>query len=367
MTSQKKIRLLIVDDSALVQKMLTRALSEYSDIEVIACASDPYEARDKVVRLKPDVLTLDIEMPRMDGLTFLGKLMKHFPMPVVMVSSVAQKNSENALRALQLGAVDIVPKPGSSYTIPDVQDKLVGAIRAASHASVARLKAPRPVVAQRPKAAPLPTDGAPANRLVAIGSSTGGVRALEVVLGKLAPGCPPVVVVQHIPKDFVAGLADRLNGCTPLNVGVAEHNTVLRSGMVLLSPGDIHMTVARGAAGFVTRLEATPPVNHHRPSVDVLFHSLAKSAGGSVMGAILTGMGRDGAEGLAAMRKAGAHTVAEAQETCVVYGMPRAAMEHGAAVKQLRLEAIGDEVMAWARGTHHQASAGGSIHAAVGA
>jgi two-component system, chemotaxis family, protein-glutamate methylesterase/glutaminase len=338
------IKVLIVDDSAVVRKVLSEALSQQESIEVVGTAADPYSARDKIAELRPDVITLDIEMPRMDGLTFLEKLMTHFPLPVIIVSSLTPKGSELSIRALALGACDVVPKPGSQFSIPDVSRDLSRAIRTAA---LARFPAPRnspSSLAARPGKAPITLSTT--SKLLAIGSSTGGPRALEVVLGRLGANAPGTVIVQHMPEGFTRAFAERLNGLFPMQVREAQDGETIASGTVLIAPGRTHLFVQRSGAGYVTRLREAPPVNHHRPSVDVLFHSVAKAAGANAVGVILTGMGRDGAEGLLAMRNAGAHTIAQDEQSSVVYGMPREAAELGAAVEIVAIEDVARRVRA---------------------
>ena len=340
------IRVLIVDDSAVVRKVLSEALSQQESIEVVGTAADPYSARDKIAELRPDVLTLDIEMPRMDGLTFLEKLMVHFPMPVIIVISLTTKGSELSMRALSLGAVEVVPKPGSQFSIPDVSRDLARAIRSAALARFPAPRASHSSLAARPGKAQAPVQLSTTSKLLAIGSSTGGPRALEVVLGRLGANAPGTVIVQHMPEGFTRAFAERLNGLFPMQVREAQDGEIIASGTVLIAPGRTHLFVQRSGAGYVTRLREAPPVNHHRPSVDVLFHSVAKAAGANAVGVILTGMGRDGAEGLLAMRNAGAHTIAQDEESCVVYGMPREAAELGAAVEIVPIEDVARRVRA---------------------
>lgn len=338
------IKVLIVDDSAVVRRVLSEALSQQASIQVVGTAADPYSARDKIAELRPDVLTLDIEMPRMDGLTFLEKLMVHFPLPVIIVSSLTTKGSELSMRALALGAVEVVPKPGSQFSIPDVSRDLARAIRSAALARFPAPRASHSSLAARPAKAPTPLSTT--SKMLAIGSSTGGPRALEVVLGRLGANGPGTVIVQHMPEGFTRAFADRLNSLFPVQVREAQDGESIVSGTVLIAPGRAHLFVQRSGAGYVARLREAPPVNHHRPSVDVLFHSVAKAAGPNAVGVILTGMGRDGAEGLLAMRNAGAHTIAQDEESSVVYGMPREAAELGAAVEIVAIEDVARHVRA---------------------
>jgi two-component system chemotaxis response regulator CheB len=334
------IRVLIVDDSAVVRRVLSEALSQEEGIEVVGTAADPYAARDKIAELRPDVLTLDIEMPRMDGLTFLEKLMVHFPLPVIIVSSLTSKGGELSMRALSLGAVEVVPKPGSQFSVPDVRRDLARAIRSAALARFPTPRVSNSSLAARPGKARAPTPLATTSKLLAIGSSTGGPRALEVVLGKLGANGPGTVIVQHMPEGFTRAFADRLNSLFPMQVREAQDGEMIVSGTVLIAPGRSHLFVQRSGAGYVARLREAPPVNHHRPSVDVMLHSVAKAAGANAVGVILTGMGRDGAEGLLAMRDAGAYTIAQDEQSSVVYGMPREAAALGAAVDIVAIEDV---------------------------
>lgn len=334
------IRILVVDDSAIVRRLLTTNLSREPDFEVVGSAVDPYVARDRILQLKPDVLTLDIEMPRMDGLSFLERLMQHHPMPVVIVSSLAPANSEAALRALALGAAEIVAKPTNQYSAPDVQAGLARAIRAAA-AAKSRLKpiAAQPVV-QRGVTGLRTTD-----KLIVIGASTGGTSAVEHVLRGLPPNVPGTIVVQHMPVGMTAPFAARLQSLTSLVVREARDGDRLSPGMVLVAPAGVHTSVKRSGAQMIVKIKDGPRIHHQKPAVDVLFHSVATEAGPNAVGVLLTGMGEDGASGLLAMKDAGAHTIAQSEETCVVYGMPRAAVERGAAVRIAHLEHVADAIM----------------------
>lgn len=334
------IRVLVVDDSALVRKVLQAELSRYPDIEVVGTAGDPYVARDRIVELSPDVVTLDVEMPRMDGLTFLAKLMKYYPLPVVVVSSLTPENSELALRALDLGAVEVIAKPGSTYSTPDVGTRLVHAIRAAAQARVARLTEPERAVSAIPVSGIRTT-----HRLVAVGASTGGTRALEVVLRRLPSDAPGVLIVQHMPSGFTASFAQRLNGLCAVEVREACGGDVVVPGTALIAPGDRHMLLERDGTRYIVRLKQGPPVHHQRPAVDVLFHSVARNAGSNAVGVLLTGMGVDGARGLLAMRNRGAHTIAQDEASCVVFGMPREAIALGAAAEVVPLDRIADRLL----------------------
>lgn len=333
------IRVLVVDDSAVVRKILTEDLSRFPDIDVVGTAVDPYVARDKIAQLDPDVITLDLEMPRMDGLSFLAALMRHHPLPVVVVSSVAPEHSETAVRALALGAVEVISKPGSALTAPDVTGGLVQAIRRANHAHPrAAAPAPGPVLEAGPALWST-------HRVVAIGASTGGPQAIESVLRSLPADGPGIVIVQHMPEHFTASFAARLNNVCAMEVREARDGATVVAGLALVAPGDRHVVVQRSGARYVVRVRGGPPVHHQRPSVDVLFQSVARAAGPNAVGAILTGMGADGAAGMLAMRNAGAYTIAQDQASCVVFGMPREAIRLEAAATVLPLENIAGQIL----------------------
>jgi two-component system chemotaxis response regulator CheB len=336
------IRVLVVDDSALVRRILTEALSRHDDIEVVGTATDPYVARERIAQLRPDVITLDIEMPRMDGLSFLAKLMRHFPLPVVVCSSLTPQNSETALRALALGAVDVIAKPGSSLAAGDVADELACAVRAASYARVVKRVEPVDLpAAMRPTIATLDAT----NKIIALGASTGGTQALEHVLRRFPVDAPGTVIVQHMPEHFTLSFAKRLDSVCTMRVQEARDGDHVVPGLALVAPGGKHLVLQASGARWVARVKDGPKVHHQRPAVDVLFQSVARSAGRNAVGAILTGMGADGAKGLLAMREAGSYTVAQNEETCVVYGMPREAVKLGAAVDVLPLERVADALL----------------------
>lgn len=335
------IRVLVVDDSAFVRKALTEELNKYSDIEVIGGATDPYQAREKIVALKPDVITLDLEMPRMDGLSFLAKLMAHHPLPVVVVSSLTPANSPTALRALELGAVEVVSKSGTQYSLPDVGRVLVRAIRAAAEAKLVR-RVPEPVTGP---AAPAQFTLATTNKVLAVGASTGGTVALEEVFRALPANCPGTVIVQHMPEGFTASFAERLNSLCAMTVKEARDGDAVVPGQALLAPGNFHMLLKRSGAQYQVRLKGGPQVHYQRPAVDVLFASVASAAGGNAVGVILTGMGRDGAAGLKAMRDAGARTIAQDEASCVVFGMPKEAIALGAAERVVPLGAVAGAIL----------------------
>jgi two-component system chemotaxis response regulator CheB len=333
------IRVLVVDDSATVRSALTRELSKYDDIEVVASAPDAFSARDEIARLRPDVVTLDVDMPRMNGLDFLEKLMRHHPLPVVIVSSFTPRNSENAWRAFALGAVEVVSKPDELSYAHDFESELALAIRAAAAARVTPRAAP-PVT---PPVAPSPMTfvGDSSLKTIAIGASTGGVQAIEEVLRRLPRNGPGTVVVQHMPPGFTQSFAKRLNQFCQMEVREAQDFDAVVPGVALIAPsGATHMTLEKRGDAYVVRLREGPLVAGHRPSVDVLFQSVARVAGSRAVGVLLTGMGADGARGLLAMRESGAFTVAQNEASCVVFGMPREAIQLGAACKVVALPNI---------------------------
>jgi two-component system chemotaxis response regulator CheB len=329
----KRIKVLVVDDSAIVRKIFSQELSKHEDIEVVGTAPDPYVARDKIVKLKPDVITLDVEMPRMDGLTFLRKLMKYHPTPTIIVSSLTPRNSELALEAMECGAVEVLAKPGGSYSVGDMSIQLVQKIRAASRVRMLQKSTP-PIAAP---AAPRPLEPIrsdalkrTSHKVIALGASTGGTEALKVVLTQMPPNSPGIVVVQHMPPRFTTAFAQRLDGLCQIDVREAADGDSVRPGLALIAPGNYHLVLKRSGARYYVEVKEGPLVCHQRPSVDVLFHSVARYAGANAVGAILTGMGRDGAAGLLEMRRAGARTIAQDEDSCVVFGMPKEAIEAGA-------------------------------------
>lgn len=330
--SLSHIRVLVVDDSALMRKIMEEILTRERDIEFVGAAPDPYSAWEKIQRLRPDVLTLDVEMPKMDGLTFLEKLMRAHPIPVVMVSSLTERGCDISLRALELGAVEIVTKPKLDVArgTGGMAAEIVAKVRAAA---VARVGLGRSRI---PPSAPPPTVKAtrPAlsttHKIVAIGASTGGTEALREVLAQLPADFPGIAIVQHMPEHFTSAFARRLDGLCRLHVTEARDGDKILPGHALLAPGNSHMEIVRSGADHAVRVFRGEPVNHHRPSVDVLFHSCAASTGANAVGLIMTGMGGDGARGLLAMRQAGARTIAQDESTCVVFGMPKEAIALGA-------------------------------------
>lgn len=336
-----RIRVLVVDDSALMRQMLQSILDGDPGIEVVGTAPDPLSARQMIKDLNPDVVTLDVEMPRMDGLSFLEKIMKLRPMPVVMVSGLTKRGAEVTLRALECGAVDFVTKPngGVKESLANLKSELIPKVKAAAAARVAN-PVPKRSQSSQPRATYRDTGAS----LIAIGASTGGVVALRTVLETLPSTCPGIVIVQHMPPAFTKSFATRLDQNSPLTVVEACDGERIHAGHAYVAPGGQHMEVTRGKDGFRCHVFNGPLASGHRPSVDLLFQSVARRAGAQAVGVILTGMGRDGAKGLLAMRDAGATTLGQHQTSCVVYGMPRAAAEVGAVAAELSLEDISKEI-----------------------
>jgi len=329
MTGVRDIKVLIVDDSAIVRKILSEALAGEPDIEVVGTAPDPYVARDKILNLEPDVLTLDIEMPRMDGLTFLRKLMQYHPMPVIVISSLGQASCRAAMEALESGAVEVLAKPGGPYSVGELRLVLANKIRAAAAARI-RIPASRPVETPRTPApgrrTPVVSDTWDPGLVVAIGASTGGTEAIADVLVDLPAQFPPIVVTQHIPANFSRAFAERLNRICRMEVREAADGDQLGPGLALVAPGDFHMLLRKRPGGYSVSVKDGPRVCYQRPSVDVMFQSVAEAAGAKAVGVLLTGMGSDGAAGMLQMKQAGAITIAQDEATCVVFGMPREAI-----------------------------------------
>ena len=336
-SGKRKIRVLIVDDSAVARRAISDALARDPEIEVVDVACDAYVAREKILDLQPDVITLDLEMPRMDGLTFLRILQEHHPVPVVVVSSLTPQGSAKALEALAAGALDVLAKPNGSRNLGKLAHQLAYHVKAAARSRRAppRLKpATEPAVPVAPSIRP----GAfSARRVILIGASTGGVEALRFLLPRLPDGLPPIAVVQHIPPNFSRIMAEHLNELCPFEVREAVEGDELRPGLCLVAPGDFHLALAAAGRGYRVRLTQSPPVHHCRPSVDVLFRSAAEHAGAQAVAVLLTGMGVDGARGMQALRAAGSRTLAEDEESCVVYGMPQAAIKLDAAEEVVTL------------------------------
>ena len=341
-------KVLIVDDSALMRQLLTEILSRDPALEVVGVASDPYIARDKIMRLQPDVITLDVEMPRMDGLTFLEKLMRAHPLPVVMVSSLTERSCETTWRALELGATDFITKPKldvHSGTLQMAQE-IIDKVKAAARAKVRpanRLLVAKPDLAV--SHAPAALTFCATHKVVAIGASTGGTEAIREVLGQMPPDAPGIVMVQHMPEKFTTSFAQRLDSLSKIRVSEACDGDRVLPRHALLAPGNLHMEIARSGAQYRVRVFSSDPVNRHRPSVDVLFASCARELGRNAVGVIMTGMGADGARELAAMRRAGAHTIAQDEESCVVFGMPKEAIAMGGATEVLPLNRISGGIL----------------------
>jgi two-component system, chemotaxis family, protein-glutamate methylesterase/glutaminase len=361
-TPNRRIRVLIVDDSALVRKMLTEMLGSAHDIEVVGSAPDAYSAREKIKSLNPDVLTLDVEMPRMDGVTFLRNLMRLRPMPVVMVSSLTDAGAEITLDALSIGAVDYLSKPkvDLAATLADYRDELLEKVRCAAKARI-RTYEPRADRGAANSAVASPSLSADAvlqkaapvkfrttDRLIAVGASTGGTEAIKDFLMGMPPDSPGIVIAQHIPKAFSTPFAERMNRSCQLTVFEAQDGQQIMPGHAYIAPGDRHLLVVRSGARWICKLDDGSPVNRHKPSVDVLFRSVAQEAGYNAIGVILTGMGKDGAQGLLEMRQAGSPTIAQDEATSVVWGMPGEAVAIGAAAEELPLQRISQRVLALA-------------------
>lgn len=334
------IRALVIDDSAVVRQICEQVLSRDPEIQVVGTAPDPYVARDMIVSLNPDVLTLDVEMPRMDGITFLRKLMRHHPLPTVVLSSVTPKGSEQALEALAAGAITVLCKPGAAYTVGDLGPDLVRAVKAAARTRVRKTEVAAEAAPIAPKALARTT-----NQILAIGASTGGTVAIERLLMGMPANCPGGVIVQHMPPVFTNSFAERLDRLCQMRVREAADHDLVTQGTILVAPGGKHLLLRRSGAQYMVEVKDGPLVNGHRPSVDVLFRSVAQTAGANALGVILTGMGGDGAKGLLEMHNAGAYTIAEDESTCVVWGMPRVAAELGAADQVLPLPRISGRLL----------------------
>jgi len=337
----KPVRVLVVDDSAVVRQVLSRDLISTGEIEVVGAAPDPYVARDMIIALRPQVLTLDLEMPRMDGLTFIRKLMHFHPIPTIVLSSLTGHGTEMAIEAMSAGAVDVMGKPGSAFTVGDLVPQLIQKILAAAGTRVQRLVAPTGVSAT----CPLSTT---TDKLIAIGASTGGVQALTTILSTMPPTAPGILIVQHMPARFTTGFAKRLDQICAMTVTEAVGGEEVTSGRVLVAPGGKHMVLRRSGARYHTEIIDGPEVHHQKPAVDVLFESVARSAGRNAVGAVLTGMGSDGAKGLLAMRTAGARTLAQDEATSVVFGMPAEAINCNAAEAVVALPQVTETLIAMA-------------------
>jgi two-component system chemotaxis response regulator CheB len=340
----KRVRVLIVDDSVVIRQLLSMLLSDDPEIEVVGTAGDPLIARDLIKALNPDVITLDVEMPKMDGVTFLRKIMALRPMPVVMVSTLTQAGAETTLEALEIGAVDFVSKPShdNATGLDQIVIELRAKVKSAAHARVGVCHSP---AVSKTRVSWLSRSSEITDKIVAIGASTGGVEALKNVLMGLPPACPPVVITQHMPPRFTSAFAERLNRECPMAVSEARDNQIIEANHVYIAPGAFHMEIVRSGGHYRTVLNSGPAVSGHRPSVDVLFRSVAKAAGKSAVGVILTGMGKDGAEGLLEMRTAGATTLGQNKASSLIYGMPRVAYERGAVTRQMSLSNMADAIL----------------------
>lgn len=347
MSEAKKIRVLIVEDSALMRQLLTAIFQEDPAFEVVATAADPLIARQKIKALQPDVLTLDVEMPHMDGITFLEKLMRLHPMPVVMISSLTQRNAEATLRALELGAVDFVTKPANGIRdhLSELADEIRTKVRMAAAARIRVATADS--TTSIPAATPVNTGNATSEGIIAIGASAGGTQAIMAILRSLSAHLPGIAIVQHMPPKFTTLFAEHLNRSSALDVREATDGEKLCPGMARVAPGGRQMALKREHGSYVLRVYDAPAVNLHRPSVDVLFHSVAQMAAAKTMGVLLTGMGSDGAQGLKAMHTAGALTVAQDEASSVIFGMPDQAIRLGAAREVLALERIAERIKRW--------------------
>ncbi len=340
------VKVFIVDDSALVRKVLSTQLQKADGIDVIGTAADPYEARDKIVVNKPDVMILDIEMPKMDGLTFLSKLMKSFPIPVIIVSSLSKQGSDVAIRALELGAAGVMAKPSGSFTVVDMIDDLVDKIKEASMISASTLK--RRAEEKKDVAKIQVASNSvfkTTDKIIAIGSSTGGTEAVKDVLRALPREMPPIIITQHMPPNFTKSWAERMNSLSLIEVREATHGEEVTAGKALVAPGGYHMVLRRNGARYYVELNEDPQVHHQRPAADVMFESVAKYAGRNAIGVIMTGMGRDGATGLKQMKDAGAYTIAQDEKSCVVFGMPKVAIEEGAVMEIAPLDKIAEALV----------------------
>jgi two-component system chemotaxis response regulator CheB len=338
------IRVLVVDDSAVVRQIFSRELAKDPELEVVGSAPDPYVARDLIVKLRPDVLTLDLEMPRMDGTTFLRKLMHYYPLPVVVVSSLTPAGGELALEALAAGAVEVLCKPGAAFTVGDMSGQLIQKVKAAAQIDM-KARARQHPPAAGGAAAPPKALSRTTNQILAIGASTGGTVALEGILRAMPPNAPGIVITQHMPEMFTKYFASRLDQISEVEVREGADGDSVVPGVALIAPGNKHMLLKRSGARYYVNVREGPRVNLHRPSVDVMFRSVAQAAGRNAVGVILTGMGGDGAQGLLEMRKAGARTMAQDEASCVVFGMPKVAIDLGAAQDVVALSAMPAEIL----------------------
>lgn len=334
----------------MVRRIFTDELARDNEIEVVGAAPDPYVARDKIVALKPDVVTLDIEMPRMDGVTFLRKLMRHYPLPVIIVSSLTARGGDLAMEALQAGAVDVMCKPGAAYSVGDMSVELIDKIKAAARVDVRARQAAAAAMTATAAAgiAPRPTSLAmtrTTNKVIAIGASTGGTEALAGLLSAMPGTSPGVLIVQHMPEFFTRSFSERLNTLSAMEVKEAEDGDTVTPGKALVAPGNYHMLLRRSGAMYYVEVKRGPLVSRHRPSVDVLFKSVARYAGRNAVGAILTGMGADGADGMKEMHDAGAATIAQDEKSCIVFGMPKEAIARGGVDHVVPLDKIPTQIL----------------------
>ena len=334
------IKVLVVDDSSVVRKVFSEELSREKGIKVIGTAPDPYVARDKIVKLKPDVVTLDIEMPRMDGLTFLKKLMKHYPLPVIIVSSLTKKGGKVAMEALASGALEVISKPTAAYSVGDMSVQLADKIRAVARVDITKKFKTAQKVGTGQTLVSTKALSATTNKIIAIGASTGGTEAIKAVLTRMPLNCPGIVIVQHMPANFTTSFAERLNSLSQIKVKEAADGDSIINGQALLAPGNYHMLLRRSGARYYVQVKKGPMVHHQRPAVDVLFRSVANYVGRNAIGIILTGMGADGAAGMLEMKQAGARTIAQDEKSCVVFGMPKEAIKSGGVDKIVPLDAV---------------------------
>ncbi len=337
----KNIKVLIVDDSAIVRQIFTKELSRIDGIEVVGSAANPYVARNKIIKLKPDVITLDIEMPKMDGISFLKKLMRYYPLPVVVVSSLTQKGSAIAMEAIEEGALEVLSKPGAAYTVGDMSIELADKIKAVSTVKVKK----REDIKKKGKKIKKLSLTTTTEKIIAVGSSTGGTQALSAILPALPKNSPGLLIVQHMPQYFTNSFAKRLNELCEMDVKEAEDGETVHSGKVLIAPGNFHMLLRRSGARYYVQVKKGPLVSRHRPSVDVLFKSVAKYAGKNAIGVMMTGMGRDGSKGMELMKKNGAKTIAQDKKSCIVFGMPQEAIKLGVVDQVVALEKIPAKVL----------------------
>jgi two-component system, chemotaxis family, protein-glutamate methylesterase/glutaminase len=332
------IRVLIVDDSAIVRKMLADSMRGERDLQVVGTAADPFIARDLILQHQPDVVTLDIEMPRMDGLTFLRKLMEHHPLPVIIVSSLTKSGSATSIEALGAGAIDVIPKPGGPYSVGQVAERLKQRIRGIKPGQFKFQKAQKSAASVKPE--PSPVAAVRMSGLLLIGASTGGTQATEALLTRLPADSPPILIVQHMPANFTRAYADRLNTVCPMRVREAVDGDKPERGLALIAPGDYHMVLETFGIQMYVSVRQGPQVHHQRPAVDVLFHSVARLRGVPIVACLLTGMGADGADGMVALKSAGAETIAEDEHSCIVFGMPKEAIARGGATHVASLLAM---------------------------